>query len=115
MHFYGSLPSLFPGRGKCLLLQGKRTSLDFVFDREKDITPEEITKKFDTGTPAFLNWFGQYRLFLVPEDDEISEPETKFCYLGQVYDGTKVPIEEHNAFVRHLSPLAPALIHRHRE
>lgn len=124
-----------------------------VFDREKDITPEEITKKFETGTPAFLNWFGQYRLFLVPEDYEISEPEamqeqddsifteenarileefytaeddlmtlesvaeekspeTKFCYLGQVYDGTKVPIEEHKAFFHPLKVKAVAIARR---
>ena len=124
-----------------------------VFDREKNITPEEITKKFETGTPAFLNWFGQYRLFLVPEDYEISEPEamqeqddnifteenarileefytaeddlmtlesvaeenspeTKFCYLGQVYDGTKVPIEEHKAFFHPLKLKAVAIARR---
>jgi len=121
-----------------------------VFDRKKDITPEEITNEFENGTPAFLNWFGQYRLFLMPEDyepentDAISEPdetlfteenarileefytaeddmmtlesvaeekspETKFCYLGQVYDGTNVPINEHKAYFNPLREKAVSI------
>lgn len=124
-----------------------------VFDRKKDITPEEITNEFETGTPAFLNWFGQHHLFLAPEDYETGEPEaisdmgdnlfteenarfleefymaendlialesvaeekspeTRFCYLGQVYDGTNVPIEEHRAFFNPLKEKAVALARR---
>lgn len=124
-----------------------------VFDRKKDITREEITNEFETGTPAFLNLFGQYRLFLVPEEYEISDPETvqeqddtlfteenarileefytaeddlmtlesvaeegspetKFCYLGQVYDGTNVPLEEHKAFFTPLKEKAAVIARR---
>ena len=124
-----------------------------VFDRKKDITPEEFTKEFENGTPSFLNLFGPYRLFLTPEyyqanvpesiegqedtpfteenarileefymaeDDmmalesaaEKKSPETKFCYLGKVYDGTNVPIEEHKAFFNTLKEKAVSIARR---
>jgi Zn-dependent protease with chaperone function len=124
-----------------------------VFDRKKDISPEEITKILEGGTPPYLDWFGQYRLFLLPQDPDVDEPdslpiqgsdpfseensailerfytaeddlitlesvaeekspETKFCYLGHLYDGTNVPLEEHKAYFNPLKEKATSIARR---
>lgn len=126
-----------------------------VFDRTKDITPEEIGAMLENSAPPHLDWFGKFRLFLntdeygtsepdddaspvpgenlfteenarilkefyIAEDDmatlesvaEENSPETKFCYMDKVYDGTNVPIEEHKAYFEPLKEKAAVIASR---
>lgn len=125
-----------------------------VFDRKKDITPEEIDTMLGNSTPPHLNLFGKFRLFLMPEEygtgepeaeesgtdeslfseenamileefytaeddmatlESVAEehsPETRLCYLGKVYDGTNVPVEEHKAYFEPLKEKAAAIARR---
>ena len=78
---------------------------------DTDTHPEYVTNPFTRENSRILEEFyiAEDDLMTLRQVSEEASPKTRFCYLGEIHDGTNPPVAEHEAYFAPLKEKAVAI------